>query len=145
MIDVDPTDRAKAGTKYHIAVTGNGMPVACPVTGANVNGTVLFGPLFLGAMGGMARIAKVSADKGYDAKRNRQLCLTYHVAPFIHERKRPSGFGLGRRRRPVERTIAWLLEDKRLGLRYDRCGFIIEALLQTACILLVTTDLANGV
>jgi transposase len=140
----NPTDRAKAGTKYHIAVNGNGTPVACAVTGANVNDTVLFAPLFLAATGVMARIAKVFADKGYDAKRNRQLCLAYHAEPFIHQRKRPSGSGLGKRRWPVERTIAWLLENKRLSLRYDRCGFIIEALLQTACILLVVADLANG-
>lgn len=118
--------------------------MACAVTGANVNHTVLFGQLFLAATAVMARIAKVFADKGYDAKRNRQLCLAYHAEPFIHERKRPPGSGLGRRRWPVERTIAWVLENKRLGLRYDRCGFIIEALLQTACILLVVADLANG-
>jgi hypothetical protein len=39
--------------------------VACAVTAANVNDTVLFGPLFLAATGVMARIAKVFADKDY--------------------------------------------------------------------------------
>ena len=29
----DPTDRGKRGTKYHIATTGDGVPVACVATG----------------------------------------------------------------------------------------------------------------
>jgi hypothetical protein len=35
----NPTDRAKRGTKYHVAVTGDGVPVACAVTAANVSTT----------------------------------------------------------------------------------------------------------
>ena len=31
----NPTDRGKRGTKYHVAVDGNGVPVACAVTAAN--------------------------------------------------------------------------------------------------------------
>jgi transposase len=38
----NPTDRAKRGTKYHVAVTGDGVPVACAATAANVNDTLLF-------------------------------------------------------------------------------------------------------
>jgi hypothetical protein len=34
---------------------------------------------------------------------------------------------LGKRRWPVERSNAWLLENKRLALRYDRLDFIIRA------------------
>jgi hypothetical protein len=40
-------------------------------------------------------------------------------------------------------TLSWLLENKRLGLRYDRCGFIIQSLLQAGCIFLVATKLAR--
>ena len=45
----NPTDRGKQGTKYHIATTGNGVPVACAATAANVNDTMVFERLFLGA------------------------------------------------------------------------------------------------
>ncbi len=45
--------------------------------------------------------------------------------------------GLGKHRWPVERSNAWVLENKRLALRYDRLGFIIQSLLQSACIFLV--------
>ena len=38
----NPTDRGKRGTKYHIATDGDGVPVACLATAANVNDTLLF-------------------------------------------------------------------------------------------------------
>ena len=42
----DPTDRAKLRTKYHVAVKGDGLPVTCAATVANINDTVLFERLF---------------------------------------------------------------------------------------------------
>ena len=38
--------RGKRGTKHHIAVNGDGVPVACTVAAANVNETLLFERLF---------------------------------------------------------------------------------------------------
>jgi transposase len=55
----------------------------------------------------------------------------------IHKRSQPRGSGLGGRRWPVERSNAWVLENKRLALRYDRLGFVMQSLLQAACIFLV--------
>ena len=60
----NPTDRAKPGSKYHVAVDGDGVPVACVATAANVNDTVVFERLFLAAFAVMARIETVFADKG---------------------------------------------------------------------------------
>jgi transposase len=57
----NPTDRGKRGTKYHIA--GDGVPVACAATAANVNDTLVFERLFLTAFV-MTRIRTVFADKG---------------------------------------------------------------------------------
>ena len=91
----------------------------------------------------MARIRTVFADKGYDAECHRKLCRAFDVEPFIHKRGTPHGSGLGKRRWPVERSLSWLLENKRLGLRYDRCGFIIQSLLQAGCIFLVAPRLAR--
>ena len=77
----NPTDRAKRGTKYHVAVTGDGVPVACTATAANVNDTLVFERLFLAAFAVMARIATVFADKGYDAEGNRALCRRFGAEP----------------------------------------------------------------
>jgi hypothetical protein len=38
----NPADRGKRGTKYHVAVDGDGVPVACAATAANVNDALLF-------------------------------------------------------------------------------------------------------
>jgi transposase len=139
----NPTDRAKRGTKYHVAVDGDGVPVACVATAANVNDTLVFERLFLAAFAVMARIRTVFADKGYDAEHHRDLRRLFGVTPQIHTRGQPPGSGLGQRRWPVERSNAWVLENKRLALRYDRLGFIIQSLLQSACIFLVANRLAR--
>jgi transposase len=139
----DPTDRGKRGTKYHVAVDGDGVPVACAATAANVNDTLLFGRLFLTAFAVVARIGTVFADKGYDAEPHRELCRAFGAEPRLHKRGRPRGSGLGKRRWPVERSNAWLLENKRLALRYDRLGFVVQSLLQAACLFLVAGRLAR--
>ena len=92
----------------------------------------MFERLFLRAFVVMARIRAVFVGKGYDAEKHRRLCRDFKVAPRIHKRGRPHESNLGKRRWPVERTNAWLLENKRLGLRYDRRSFIVQALLQKA-------------
>ena len=100
-------------------------------------------PRTLAAFAVMARIRTVFADKGYDAERHRDLCDRFSARPRIHKRGRPHGSGLGKRRWPVERSNAWVLENKRLALRYDRLGFVVQSLLQAACIFLVAGHAAR--
>lgn len=79
-------------------MNGDGVPVACTATAANLNNTVLFECLFLAAFTVMARIATVFADRGYDAESNRPLCRSFGAEPHIHKRRQPSGSGLGKQR-----------------------------------------------
>jgi transposase len=139
----NPTDRGKQGTEDHIATDGDGVPVARTTTAATVNDTLVFERLFLTAFAAMARIRTVFADKGYDAAHHRDLCRQFGATPHIHKRGRPRGSGLGQRRWPVERSNAWVLENRRLALRYDRLGFVVQSLLQAACIFLVAGRLAR--
>ena len=139
----NPTDRAKRGTNYHVAVDGDGVPVACATTAANVNDMMVLERLFLADFAVVARIRTAFADKGYDAERHRELCRAFGAVPRIHKRGQPRGSGLGNRRWPVERSLAWLMENRRLALRYDRLGFVVQSLLQAACIFLVAGRLAR--
>ena len=148
----NPAGRGKRGTKHHVAVTSDGIPVACAATTANVDGTLVFERLFLSAFAVMTPaanasrfgdIATVFADKGYDAEGNRALCRRFGAEPCIHKRGQPHGSGLGGRRWPVKRSNAWLLENRRLALRCDRLGFIVRSLLQAACLFLVAGRLAR--
>jgi transposase len=91
----------------------------------------------------MVRIRTVFADKGYDAEHHRDLCRRFGVEPHIHKRGWTRGAELGRRRWPIERNKAWLLENRRLALRYDRLGLVIQPLLQSACIFLAAGRLAR--
>src|SRR3954454_7024117 len=52
----NPTHPATRGTKYHLAVGGEGVRAACAATAANVNDTLLFERLFLTAFAVVARI-----------------------------------------------------------------------------------------
>src|SRR3712207_9561729 len=81
-----------------IATDGDGVPVACIATAANVNDTLAFERLFLAAFAVMARIRTVFADKGYDAEHHRDLCRAFGAKPGIHKRGQPRGSGLGQRR-----------------------------------------------
>ena len=96
-----------------------------------MTGTVLFERLFLGAFAVAARLRTVFADTGCDAEANRASCRRFGVEPHIPKRW------------PVKRTNAWLLDNKRPALRYDRFGCIVQALLQAAYIFVVAPRLAQ--
>ena len=91
----NPTDRAKRGTKYHIATDGDGVPVACLATAANVNDTLVFERLFLAAFAVMARIRTVFADKGYDAEHHRDLCRAFRAEPEHSQARSAARVGIG--------------------------------------------------
>jgi transposase len=91
----------------------------------------------------MVRIRAVFADKGCDARQQRDLCRRPGAEPHVHKHGQPCGSGLGQRRWPVERSNAWLLENKRPALRYDRLGFVTQSLLQAARVFLVAGRLAR--
>jgi transposase len=57
----------------------------------------------------------------------RALLRWLGIEPHIAKRKTPHGSGLGKVRWVVERTISWLKGLRRLRVRYDRRGVIIDA------------------
>ena len=118
----NPTDRGKRGTKYHIATRRGRRAGRLPPTAANVNDTLVFERLFLAAFAVMARIRTVFADKGYDAEHHRDSAARSAPSP-TSTNVVSRAVGLGKRRWPVERSNAWVLENRRLALRYDRLGF----------------------
>ncbi|TDH58428.1 hypothetical protein E2C06_32670 [Dankookia rubra] len=74
---------------------------------------------------------------------NHVLCRGFRVTPHNHRRKQLTEARLGERRWPVEGTNAWLLENRRLALRFDRLGYIVQSLIQAACIFLVADRIYN--
>src|SRR5918993_4247116 len=139
----NPTDRSKPGTKYHVVVASDGIPIAALPSAANVHDTMLFPALLRRALVVCAAIARLYADAAYHSAENRKLCAAEGILPLIRERGEPHGSGLGTVRCVVEHANAWLLANKRLDRRNDRLTSIIDALLTTACIFVIANRLTD--
>ena len=133
----NPTDRGKAGTKYHVVVATDGIPLGVIPSAANVHDTRLFLHLLRLAQVVCAAIGRLYADAAYDSADNRGLCLQDGIEPHIRKVGEPHGSGLGSVRCVVEHDCAWLLANKRLDRRQDRLARVILALLTTACIFVI--------
>ena len=141
LIGPNPTDRGKAGTKYHVIASTDGLPLAAVPSAANVHDTRLFPHLLRLALAVCAAIGRLYADAGYDSAENRRLCLRDGIEPRIREVGPPHGSGLGAVRCVVEHDCAWLLANKRLDRRQDRSGRVILSLLTAACIFVIANRL----
>ncbi len=142
----NPTDRGKAGSKYHLLCDANGLPLHALISAANTHDSKLFEPL-LDTNPGVSRRPghrgrpqrrpeKLHADKGYDFPRCRAYLHRRGIKVRIARRGVESSTKLGRHRWVVERTISWLLRFKRLGLRYDRTERTLAPLLTLGMVLI---------
>jgi transposase len=82
------------------------------------------------------RPEKLHADKGYAARRNRQVLRRRHITPRIARPGIDSRQRLGRYRWVVERTFAWLHRSRRLLVRYERRDDLHQAFLSLGCALI---------
>jgi transposase len=87
------------------------------------------------------RPAKLPADKGYDYPTCRRALRRRGISPRIARRGVESSTRLGRHRWKVERSLAWLLANRRLTVRYERRADILTAFLHLACAMLCTRRL----
>ena len=90
------------------------------------------------------RPQRVVADRGYDHELYRRQIRALGVTPLIARRATEHGSGLGSWRWVVERTFAWLHQDRRLHVRYDRSAQTHEALLNLACCLICFRQLQQS-
>ncbi|MFD3537019.1 IS5 family transposase [Streptomyces sp. NPDC058661] len=138
-----PVDRARPGSKHHVLVDGQGIPLAVSLTGGNRNDVTQLLPLLAkvpsvaGLVGRPRRRPDVLfADRGYDHDKYRRLVWAQGIKPMIARRGVPHGSGLGVYRWVVERTIAWLHGFRRLRVRWERRDDIHEAFLGLATCLI---------
>jgi transposase len=146
-----PVDRAKPGSKHHVITDANGIPLACSVTAANRNDVTEFAPLFNkipSVAGKVGRPRKkpdaLQGDPGYDSEPHRQGPREMGVEPILPERDIDDQEGLGETRWPVERTLAWQHQNRRLRIRYEKRPEIHQAFLTLACIKICASALFAG-
>ena len=145
-------DRGKAGSKYHLVVDRNGIPLAVRLSAANAHDATQLLPLvdaippIIGPRGRPGRPrkrpAKLHADKAYDSTHLRRALGSRGITPRIARRGIDSSERLGRYRWVVERSLSWLLGCRRLGVRYERRADLLHGLLHLACALVCLRFLA---
>jgi transposase len=144
----NPTDRGKAGSKRHVVVDRQGLPLGVLLTAANCPDPRAFEPL-LDGIGPIKcprgrprkRPDKVHADKAYDIPRCRLALRERGIKVRIARKGVESSERLGRYRWVVERTLSWLGKYRRLTIRYERRSDIHEAFLHLGCALICLAHL----
>ena len=136
----NPVDRAKRGSKLHLAGEGTGLPLSLLVTAANTNDSLVFEALLddlpkvrTPAGGRRCRPDKCHADKAYDNRRCRGYLTQRGIKVRIARCGVESSDRLGRHRWKAERSIAWLAGCRRLRIRYDRDSERFFAFAMLAC------------
>ena len=144
----NPTDRAKRGSKHHALVDGNGLPLAVKVTAANrhdvtqVKALVEAIPPVQGKRGRpRRRPKKLLGDRAYDSEPHRSWLRKRSITPLLARRRTEHGSGLGKHRWVVERTFAWLHDDRKLRIRDEKRTDTVQAFLSLAAALICFVQL----
>jgi transposase len=141
----NPTDRGKKGSKIHLLVDGQGVPLGVTISGANIHDNQRFEQT-LDAVQGVRngrrgrprrRPDKLHADKAYDARKCRRACQARGIKARIARRGKDSSERLGRWRWCVERTLSWVLAFRKLAVRRERSSAAFLALCQLGCAVIV--------
>jgi putative transposase len=134
------------GRKRHLLVDTLGLLIAVVVTAANTDDRVgLMALLTQYFVGGVRRLRKLWVDGGYQAEWLtqwvRDLKHTYKIDLEVtsHDGK---GFQVVPWRWVVERSFAWLLNDRRHSRDYERLTTNSEAMIQLSMIRLLLKRLA---
>jgi transposase len=146
-----PVDRAKPGSKHHVITDASGIPLASSVTAANRSDVAEMAPLVneLPAVAGKAgrprrRPGALQGDLAYDSEPHREGLRRMGIEPVLPEKGIDDASELAQTRWPVERTLAWFHQNRRLRVRYERRADIHQAFLTLACIKVCASALLGG-
>lgn len=84
------------------------------------------------------------ADRAYDAEdKIRKPLRQRRIIPRIARRNTEHGSGLGKHRSIIESVFAWLFQQRRLRVRYEKRADIHQAFLTIGCIMICWNRLAR--
>ena len=142
------------GSIGRVRVDRNGIPLAVRLSAANAHDSTQLLPLIdaippiSGPRGRPGRPrrrpAKLHGDKAYDAAALRRALRARGITPRLARRGIDSSEQLGRHRWVVERSLAWLLGCRRLGVRYERRADLLRGRLHLAGALICLRFLDPG-
>jgi len=147
----NPTDRAKLGWKWSVAVDANGIPLGWAIAGANRNDIKLLEPTLadVARTGLLNEIETLHLDRGYDYPKTRAELAALGLSDLNIQRRKPRGtltpkppmrLGL---RWVVESTNSWLSNYGQLRRNTDRRTRHRHAQLCLVAALLITVKLID--
>ena len=146
LVGANPVARAKPGSNYHLLIDATGLPLAVGLSAANPHDSQLLEPMgdavpaVIGPRGRPGRPrrrpVKLHGDTGDAYPSCRRMLRRRGITPRIARRGVESTTRLGRHRWKVERSLAWLLANRRLTVGYERRADILQAFLHLACVLI---------
>ena len=106
---INPTDRAKLGWKWSVAVDANGIPIGWAIDGANRNELKLLGPTLddVARFGLLEEIDTMHLDRGYDYPKTRRQLASFGLADLNIQHREAKG---ATERRPLELGLRWVVE-----------------------------------
>nr|WP_192918213.1 IS5 family transposase [Streptomyces spectabilis] len=123
----NPTDRGKKGSKIHLIVDRQGLPLSVGISAANLHGSQALIPLVRGIPPIRSRRGprrrrpgKLHGDKDYDYRYLRRWLASRGIRHRLARKGVESSRRLGRHRWVVERAVPWLSGCRRLHRRYER-------------------------
>jgi transposase len=151
--------RGSAGSRYHLIVAADGLPLAIELTAGNENERRQLLPLLDTLLARGIQPRELWADRGYDSAALEQALRERAIEPHISKRRRASEpidpDQIGRQvwrgkkrvtksrdpqaaqRWPVERTNAWMKSMRRIATRHDRKADNYLAFLQLSMIVIL--------
>jgi transposase len=105
----NPTDRAKSGWKWSVAVERHGIPIGWAIDGANRNDVRMLEPTLdaVAKAGLLVDIDTLHLDRGYDYPVVRQRLATYGLADLNIQRRGTKDPG---KKQPVRLGLRWIVE-----------------------------------
>jgi len=130
----------------------HGTSIAVEVSGANRHDVNFILPLVFHRfpkVGGVPRRpletpCQVRADTRYTSKDLLNLFAWCGIRTQIPQRGEKHPPGLGKFRWPVERTIAWLKQYRRIGTRRERTARAFESFVTMACAMIAYKQLTRN-
>ena len=147
----NPTDRAKKGCKRHVITDSEGLPVVIQTGPANERDDRRAFPMLdaipkIPGPRGRPRIHpdSLQGDAGYGFPDLIREVRRRHIRPQLAPRGKDviHGSGLGKTRYPVERTLSWFGNFRRIKFCYERLGEHFQAFHELAAAIINSRRLA---
>ena len=135
------------GRKRHLLVDTLGLPLSVYVTSADVQDRVGAQGLLAGLKPFVPRLRKIWADGAYTGEKLAGWCKEQGEweLQIVERSADTEGFAVLPHRWIVERTLGWLMRNRRLSKDYERLVQSSEAFIEVAMIRLILKRLAREV